>query len=238
MTSDWTLLKADMAAHARKHENEESCGLIAGGKFWPCKNTNPLPSQCFSISAEAFARVDEIGVDAVFHSHLGLDNKFSKEDIKACKQVNVPWVMYCMGTNEWHYMDPTGNAPYLERQWIYGIYDCYGLIRDYYKQEFSIALDDFPRGEEREWESSDWRMFEKNFKEQGFVEIGDDDLKRGDVFLMQMQCSFPNHVGVLHDLSSGVFYHHLTGRLSEASVYGGYWRKHTNKILRHRSMMR
>ena len=96
MTSDWTLLKADMAAYARKHKDEESCGLIAGGKFWPCKNTNPFPSQCFSISAEAFARVDEIGVDVVFHSHLGLDNKFSKEDIKACKQVNVPWVMYCI----------------------------------------------------------------------------------------------------------------------------------------------
>jgi cell wall-associated NlpC family hydrolase len=237
MTSDWTLLKADMAAYARKHKDEESCGLIAGGKFWPCKNTNPFPSQCFSISAEAFARVDEIGVDVVFHSHLGLDNQFSQEDIKACKQVNVPWLMYCMGANEWHYMDPTGKASYLERQWIYGIYDCYGLIRDYYRKEFSIELDDFERGKEREWESSDWRMFEKNFKEQGFVEIGDDELKRGDVFLMQVQCSFPNHVGVLHDLPSNTFYHHLTGRLSEAGIYGGYWRKHTNKILRHRRMM-
>lgn len=237
MTMDWVNFKADMVAHARKHEGEESCGLIAGGKFWPCKNTNPDPSKYFSISAEAFARVDELGIDVVFHSHLGFDNKFSKDDIKACKQINLPWVMYCLGTDEWHYMDPTGKAPYLQRPWIYGIYDCYGIVRDYYNNEFSIALDDFERGEEREWESSEWRMFEKNFKQQGFVEVDDDNIKRGDVFLMQLQSGFPNHVGVLHDSSSGVFYHHLTGRLSEASIYGGYWQKHTNKILRHRRMM-
>jgi cell wall-associated NlpC family hydrolase len=133
-------------------------------------------------------------------------------------------------------MDPTGNAPFLERPWLYGIYDCYGLLRDYYRREFSIELDDYDRGEEFEWKSSEWRMFEKNFEGQGFREVGDGQARKGDMLLMQLQADFPNHVGVMHSPEQNVFYQHLLDRLSEASVYGGYWRKNTVKVLRHREL--
>jgi len=233
----WQSLKQQMAAHAQKHPDQEVCGIIAGGQYWPCKNAHSSPSQHFAITAEDYARLDPLGIEAIFHSHLYFsEDKFSRHDIVSCKQVNVPWVMYCVPANSWHHMDPTGNAPFLERPWLYGIYDCYGLLRDYYRREFNIELDDYERGEEFEWKSSEWRMFEKNFQGQGFREVGDDQLKKGDMLLMQLQADFPNHVGVMHSPEQNVFYQHLLDRLSEASVYGGYWRKNTVKVLRHQEL--
>ena len=230
-------LKAEMAAYAQQNAPQESCGLIAGGAFHPCENIHPRPEESFAISAEDYARLEGLGIEAVFHSHLGFDERFSRHDILACKESGLPWVMYCTGANSWHQMDPTGNAPYLERPWIYGIYDCYGLLRDYYRREFGIELDDYERGDEFEWTSPEWRMFEKNFRSQGFSEAPEGDIRKGDMILMQLQADYPNHVGVIHQPDQNIFYQHLLNRLSEASVYGGYWQKCTTRILRHKELL-
>ena len=231
-------LKPEMMLHAKKHEGEEACGLIAGGKFWPCENIHSSPSENFAIDARAYAKLEPLGIEAIFHSHPGFNDQFSKHDIASCKQTNLPWFLYCNGTNSWQEMDPTGASPYLGRPWIYGVYDCYGLCRDYYSREFNIALDDFDRGSEFEWESSEWCMFEKNFAGQGFVEVeSKKNIIKGDILLMQLQSSFPNHVGFIHSPSENIFYQHLLGRLSEANIYGGYWQKNTVKLLRHREML-
>jgi proteasome lid subunit RPN8/RPN11 len=227
-------LKSELAAYAHSLAPQEACGLVAGNQFHPCRNIHPEPEQHFAIDAADYARLEELGIQAVFHSHTGFNARFSSHDIRSCKQVGLPWVMYCAGANSWHEMDPTGNAPYLERPWIYGIYDCYGLVRDYYRREFDVVLDDYERGDEFEWTSPEWRMFEKNFRAQGFEEVSDAP-RRGDVFLMQLQANYPNHVGILHEPERNVFYQHLLNRLSEASIYGGYWQKCTVRILRHRS---
>lgn len=231
-------LKPEMMLYARKHQEEEVCGLIAGGKFWPCRNIHSVPSENFAIDANDYAKLEPLGIEGVFHSHPNFNSQFSKHDIISCKQTNLPWILYCNGTNSWQEMDPTGMCAYLGRPWIYGMYDCYALCRDYYGREFGITLDDFSRGEEFEWESSEWCMFEKNFKQQGFVEIEDNkNIAKGDILLMQLQSSFHNHVGFIHSPNENIFYQHLLGRLSEANIYGGYWQKNTVKLLRHREML-
>jgi len=232
------LLKPEMMAHAKSIEKEETCGLIAGGQFWPCNNIHSSPSENFAIDARDYASIEPLGIEAVFHSHPGFNDQFSRHDIASCKQTNLPWILYCNGANSWQEMDPTGMSPYIGRPWIYGVYDCYGLCRDYYRREFNIALDDFDRGEEFEWQSSEWCMFERNFANQGFIEMDDKKtIAKGDVLLMQLQANFPNHVGFIHSPSENIFYQHLLGRLSEANVYGGYWQKNTVKLLRHRELL-
>jgi len=232
---NWEALKTELRAHAHSQPDQETCGIIAAGKFFPCTNIHPSPIDNFAIDARDYARLEKLGIEAVFHSHIGFNDQFSRHDIASCKAINVPWTMYCIGTNSWHEMDPTGNTPYLGRPWIYGIYDCYGLVKDYFGKEYGILLDDYDRGEEFEWKSKEWRMFEKNFAGQGFVEA--DNPRKGDVLLMQLQADFPNHVGVVHDPDKNIFYQHLLDRLSEASIYGGYWQKSTVKILRHKELL-
>jgi proteasome lid subunit RPN8/RPN11 len=234
---EFLALKGSMRDHALLSPLQEVCGLIAGGQYFACDNKCLEPDKFFAIAAEDYASAEKAGpIEAEYHSHIGRNNKFSPEDVKACKAMGVPWIIFCLGTSEWLYADPTCNAPYVGRPWVYGIYDCYSLFRDFYKREFGIELDDYERGEEFEWASPEWRMFEKNVKSQGFVEV-EAASQKGDMLLMQLQSSFPNHTGVLVKPSRNIFYHHLLDLFSEETVYVGYWAIHTNKVLRHKELM-
>lgn len=228
-------VKQAIAGEARKASPEECCGFVVNGAIVPCRNTSPTPVDHFTIAAEDYARASAMGeIEAVYHSHVDGAKGFSLPDIAACKQSNLPWIVFHAPSADFFYADPTGNAPYVGRQWIYGIQDCYAILRDFYKREFGIQLDDFERGEENEWESKDWTMFVDNYSQQGFYEIEKPE-RKGDFLLMQSGAPSPNHAGVISG-EDNCFYHHLMGRLSEKSVYGGYWAKITTKVLRHKDV--
>lgn len=228
-------VKQAIAGEARKASPEECCGFVVNGKVVPCKNISPLPLSTFVISAEDYEKAENIGeIEAVYHSHVDGVRGFSLPDVKACKQSGLPWIVYHLPSSDFFYANPSGTAPYEERQWVYGIHDCYALLRDFYKREFGIELDDFERGEEKEWESSSWNMFTRNYESQGFYEVKGPELK-GDFLLMQIGAPSPNHAAVMTG-DGNYFYQHLTGRLSEKNVYGGYWAKVTAKVLRHKEV--
>jgi proteasome lid subunit RPN8/RPN11 len=236
MIEQFSALYATMKIHAMQCFPEEACGLIVNNEYLPCNNVHSLPLNYFAIDAKDYAKASAKGdIQAIFHSHPNLLNSFSSHDIAACKQSELPWVLYCTGANQWVEIDPSGKAPYLGRPWQYGIYDCYALMKDFYGREFNIILDDFDRGEEGEWENPEWQMFEKNVEQQGFIDC-DGPIRKGDMLLMQMQASFPNHAGFIVSPASNIFYQHLMGRISEQNVYGGYWAKVTNRILRHKDL--
>ncbi len=228
-------LKRAIAFQASQCAPEECCGFIVNGELMPCKNIHDSPTTNFAISAEDYVKAEESGViEAIYHSHVGGMDGFSMHDAKACKESNIPWVMIQLPTHKFHYIDPTGSAPYEGREWCYGVSDCYSLFRDFYAREFNIHLDDFERGEDEEWLNPDWRMFADNYAAQGFYEVGRAEQK-GDMLLMRLQAPGPNHVGVMNG-NGACFYHHLSNRLSESAVYGGYWAKVTVKVLRHKDV--
>lgn len=230
-------LLIELVADCDKRAPEEGCGLIANGEVVPCKNIHPSPQESFAIAAEDYAFVSEtVGeIDCVYHSHTNDRDGFSPADIKSCKQTNLPWLVYNTNSKNWKYADPRGNEPYVGREWVYGIYDCYSLTRDFYRREFGISLDDFERGEDKEWLSPNWNMFGENYASQGFVEI-ESPCQKGDIVLMKMDTRWPNHFAILK--GEGVrLYHHLAGRRSEEATYGKYWRQFTAKVLRHRELL-
>jgi len=228
-------VKQAIAGEARKVSPEECCGFVINGQVVPCQNTSPSPQDYFTIAAEDHVRASAIGeIEAVYHSHVNGTRGFSLPDVAACKQSNIPWIVFHSPSADFFYANPTGGAPYEGRQWIYGIHDCYAILRDFYKREFGIELDDFERGEENEWESKSWTMFVDNYSQQGFYEVERPE-RKGDFLLMQVGAPSPNHAGVMTG-EDNCFYHHLMGRLSEKSVYGGYWAKVTAKVLRHKDV--
>jgi proteasome lid subunit RPN8/RPN11 len=236
MTFPFSLsIKQAIANHAAEAGAHEACGMIVNQQILRVANSHPSPCSHFAISAENYAAAESKGtIEAIYHSHPQGKNGFSIADVKACKQSNIPWIVYDCQTGNFFYANPTGGAPYEGRQWIYGIHDCYSLQRDYYKNELGIELSDFTRGEEGEWEKPEWQMFANNYADQGFVEIKS-ATQKGDMLLMQIGAPSPNHTGVF--LGDNTFYHHLAGRLSERNVYGGYWAKITTKVLRHKFLL-
>lgn len=215
------------AAHPR-----ETCGFILQDKsVVECANTSTLPDQ-FTISADATALyLDD--ATACWHSHANY-NGFSPADVKACKQLNLPYAVWNCGGSEAFWLDPRQSAGLLGRPWNYGVYDCYSAVRDWYWQEQGLAMGDYERQYEGEWSTRGFTHFEDNFAAEGFTRIPiTTALQRGDVILFRIRnqdCC--NHVAVVEDPSANLLFQHLVGRLSELTAFSGYFRENAYMIVR------
>jgi proteasome lid subunit RPN8/RPN11 len=226
----------------------EACGYIVRKdnqmKFIPCENIHQEPFENFAIAAKDYAIADQEGeLVAVFHSHVEatIHNgkmEFSQADRIACEESGLMWVLAILPFGELKFTAPSGYMPPLiGREFCYGISDCYSLVRDIYR-DIGIQLNNYPRGYLDEWNTvPDWDMYEENFAKEGFIEVDKyGKLQKYDVLLMQIQSQKINHVAVMWDCDRNVFIHHLIDRLSEESIYGGYWQRCTIKIVRHSSL--
>lgn len=232
-------LNKTITAHALKHAHadfpREACGLIVlNGRrkvYVPCENKATQPGEQFVLSAEDFARAEEMGeVIAVVHSHPNAHPDPSPADVQACNASGLPWYIVAVPGNEWATLLPrdTRAEPLWGREFVHGTTDCYGFIRDWYAQELGIDLADGSR--EDEWWKKGQNLYLERYAQWGFQLVTDGTLRRGDVLLMQVLSNVPNHGAVY--LGDDLIGHHLYGRPSCREVYGGYWRKHTTHVLR------
>lgn len=95
------------------------------------------------------------------------------------------------------------------RPFLHGVFDCYTLIRDYYKKEFNVYL---PTNIQRNWE---WwlqgeNLYLDNAKYYDFAEVT--EVQKHDVLVMKVASSVPNH-GAIY-LGDGKILHHMAGRFS------------------------
>ena len=226
-------------AHAAACAPRESCGLlIAVGKkqvYVPCINT-ASHSEDFRISAEAFADAEERGeVLAVVHSHPGTSPTPTMADRVSCERLGLPWLIVGM-QNSVHWLTPEGyQAPLLGRPFVHGVLDCYALVKDWYAQERALVLPEIDRCDG--WWDNGQNLYVDNFEQQGFITLSDEEeMQAGDCFLMQVRSPVPNHAAIY--LGDGIILHHLYGRLSARTVYGGYWQTVTTHKLRHKSCVK
>ena len=210
----------------------EACGFVLNnGDIVECTNVSSGKNS-FKISAEETALyLDDAA--ASWHSHIDFGS-VSFADINASKALALPYAVFnCAGT-EHFYFDPSQSAGLLERPWLYGGYDCYSAVRDWYSQEMGVDMGDYERLYEGEWAQRGFTHFEDNFAAEGFVRIPPSvPLERGDVFLMKIKNDDAcNHVAVLEDPEANQIYQHLVGRKSEVMSYSGYFRDNTAMVVR------
>jgi proteasome lid subunit RPN8/RPN11 len=239
-----------LTAHAIAYLPNESCGYIIRDRtslaylFVPCDNIHQEPIDNFAISEFDYTKADKLGeIVALFHSHVKatIENgkcDFSSADRVACEQSDIDWILCTLPQQEIKILRPSGyKLPLLEREFVYGLTDCYALVRDAFA-EIGIELSDYPRGNVGEWDGkADWNMFEDNFQSEDFVVIDKHSvLQKYDVLLMQIQSSKINHIGLMWEPDRNIFIHHLIDRLSELSIFGGFWERCTIKIVRHKNL--
>lgn len=237
MLSTWTNpLTAEQRQVLRQYAEtaypKETCGFIlANGTVVECENTSTEPDT-FVISANDTAKYFDDAI-ACWHSHANYSG-FSPADIKACKALNLPYVVWNCGGSECFWLDPQQTAGLLGRPWNYGVYDCYSAVRDWYKQELGFDLSDYPRSYEGEWSGNSFTHFEDNFASEGFVRLpAGAPLLRGDMILFRIRnqnCC--NHAAVVEDPSANKLYQHLVGRLSGLTAYSSYFRENTYMVVR------
>lgn len=239
--------QSQIIAHATASyelDKQECCGLILkDGTIQVCDNKaadyNLDPSLNFAIGYRTNPNWSQVA--AVYHSHTNGNGKFTPADVRSCKELGLPFVLYDVVHNRFSSIDPSGNADYLGRQFCYGVYDCYSLIRDYYRRELGIILDDFDRTElftngVLDWNTQGWTKIISNYAGQGFVEVDvyGNNLKVGDLLLMQIgNAESANHLGIFTDAVNQVFMHQLLNHPSKQEVFGHPWDMYTIKYLRH-----
>ena len=227
-------VKQEIIEHSKLELPREACGLVIifKGKqqYRPCRNI-ANGSDNFIIDPKDYEKADRDGeIVAVIHSHPNMSAKPSQADLVSCEASGLPWFVVGLPSEQWEYIEPKGYiAPLVGRKWSHGVLDCYAIIKDWYKQERNIELLDFFRSDD--WWKRGENLYLDNFSKAGFYKITQEELKEGDVILMVINSSVPNH-GAIY-LGDGLILHHVHGRLSTRDVFGGYWLKNAVTYLRY-----
>ena len=224
--------------HAIECIPRESCGLvvIVRGKehYWPCKNIAVDDCDFVIDPADYLAATTAGTIAAVVHSHPNDFPRPSPADLASCEKWQLPWHIVSPHLDSpegrWHTFRPSGyKAPLIGREWVWGIHDCWSLVRDWY-EEHGVALRDFDRPVDPE-EFQQAPLFESFFPVAGFFEVPRKDAQPGDAVLMAICSTGLNHIGVLD--KDYRLLHHIQWRLSSLDLYGEGLQKSTGKIIRH-----
>ena len=202
--------KAKIKTHTLACYPEEACGIITGNDFIPLKNNSATPTESFKIVSEDIVKY--IGtIKAIVHSHCYTKDRPSIFDIRTPslrdmeeqKISDIPWLI--VGTEGINVLDPLEipripSKNLLGRPFIWFINDCYTLVQDYYKYYLNIELP--PAKITSDYR--DLRHYNKTFEpyiaEYGFSEIkGIDDMRNGDIILLDNGIASQNHLGVYHE---------------------------------------
>ena len=222
--------------HAKIEDPKECVGLLLNirgkEKYFPCRNLSMTAHQCFILDPEDYVKADNTGeIKAIVHSHPVTPPFPSEADKLGCEQSKLPWHIVNPKTEQWGYYEPCGYKPPLKgRPWVWGVTDCWSLVRDFYKEEKNIELLDYERPVTPQ-EFNDVPLFERYAERTGFKELDPNEtLKNGDILLMSIMYNTLNHVAIFLD---GDVLHHLTDRLSCKEPYSAWLQKCTGKRYRY-----
>jgi len=216
---------------------KEACGLIAiiGGKeeFYPCKNIADSTMEFFAIDPDDYAKCEDTGeIIGVFHSHPNSVSSPSEADILSCNYLKLSWHIYSPQYDSWSKIEPEENVqnPLIGRKFVWGVQDCWALIKDWYDSNKNIKLKEWQRPKSlKEFEKNP--LFEICAEKTGFKEITDGTLLVGDVLLMEGMYKRLNHVALY--IGDNTILHHSIGKLSCRELYDLEYQQLTKKIYRY-----
>lgn len=188
----------------------ESCGFILqDNTIIFCMNISETPEKSFKINPIDYVKFSG-QLKYIFHSHCinprtsrNLDPRTpSVADMKGQEVSGIPWLVFA--TEGWVVSEPitlprTPSSDYLERPFIWFINDCYTLVQDYYKFELGIELKPYILHDYTAVRKSD-KVFDEFIEDYGFIELQNlDDLKNGDLFILDNSGFRENHLGIYHE---------------------------------------
>lgn len=213
--------------------DREVCGLILrDGSIVSCDNTHEDPLNHFRILTSEYAKYEPL-VAAIYHSHVNDVPNFTAPDVDLLYAICKPLILYSLTRNHFRIADLSGEQPLIDREFLYGVYDCYSLVADYYQQNLSIKLGKYPRSSDNaDWDKAEWDWIDRQFEVEGFYPVRG-DIKTHDVLAMSLGDNNRtiNHLGVY--TGDNLFMHQLCNRKSRLDVWGHPWREYTIKVLRY-----
>jgi len=229
-------VKKAIKEHALRDAPNEACGFIYINDksilAFPCKNISAEPTEEFEIEQDDYFECLRNGqIVGVYHSSAG--SAFSEADIFHANEWPLPLYLYSLNEDCFKSYIPKNYAvDYLGRPFIWGQYDCYSIVRDYYRREFNVYLKDYDCDET--FENGRRLDIVENFENEGFVKFEDfSNIKSGDVLLFK--CGNEYHVGIYVD--GNKFLHQPLRSQSRIEAIDGYWAKNLIGVLKHETRL-
>lgn len=215
---DQSVLRA-CQAHARAEYPRECCGLVVAGQYLPQTNAAADPAKDFFIATAAWlAHAGRI--EAVLHSHPVEPGEHvcpSARDMRGQIDSALPWGLVGVTADQvtdvilWGDMLPI--RPLVGRPFVHGIWDCYALVRDYFRLEGRGTLPQIPRDYEWWTEAGGQALYAEGLRTTpGVRVIRREEIRPGDVLLLRYKSRVTNHAAVY--LGDGTILHHMDGELS------------------------
>lgn len=230
-------LQSQIFKHAEEMYPTESCGIICKvgkiKKYFRCDNLATSKEDEFVISAEQYADIEDQGeILAIVHSHPDATTTPSIRDRAVCSVMEIPWVIVSWPDGDIRTITPE-RAPLEGRHFCHGTdWDCYGLVRDYYRERLAIELNRYDH--DSWWWEEGKNFYLDNYEAEGFYKVEDGTIEKHDLILMQIRSKVINHAAIY--VGDNLILHHMFGKLSKKDVYGGYWAEKTIMILRHKNL--
>jgi proteasome lid subunit RPN8/RPN11 len=231
-----------------------------GVRYLPCENIAADPTKEFEIASDITLKwMQRVALKACVHSHPDGPAHPSFKDEAQQIASGVPWgIVPILAINrtdpqpteedptpvgEWNdkpmlsacdivwWGDQLPRVPLENRKFVWCIFDCWALVRDFYLQEAGIVLYEVPCHEN--FVDRGDNMFLTNVENAGLRNLGKismSELRRGDILLGHLRGEHPSHAGVY--LGGDDFLHHPPRSVSGVANLLRWW-PHIDTVLRH-----
>jgi proteasome lid subunit RPN8/RPN11 len=236
-------IKAKVKEHAIKDSPYEACGFVVVNGLgeaivMPCENQARNKRGMFVIDPRKHLEAERLGhIAAFYHSHADAEMirpeaaRFSREDLDISYETCLPALLYTHPNDTWHFNLPATftPSPLLGRPFVWGVWDCYTLVRDYFLLNKKTVMGSyFPP--ENPSASSDFG-YETLSKNENFHEIPLSEARKDDVLLLKVKSDFINHCLIYQ--GNNEFLHQPAFKLSSKGVLDDRYQKYVVKTLRY-----
>jgi len=224
-------LKNQIKQYALENPNIEACGLIleSGNSTFvcKCKNISQNSGKHFELNPLDYLRLWDEGRNKIIgYWHTQKSTKPSSLDVINYKNHKLPSYIYSRESDE--IIEVTDKHlkynKYLGREFEINKSDCFGLVRDYYKNEKGIFITDYHR--EDGWFKSFPDLIKNVYEREGFVKIKIEEIVEGDL----VEFSY-GHFGIY--LEGDLILHHERSKYSNIERFTEVWKKRVSNIYRH-----
>lgn len=235
--------KEFIKSHALEEFPKECCGIILSNNIIRCDNVAEHKEKQFIIDSSIVQKYKE-DIISIYHSHPN-EPTFSQSDIYISEKLDVPYVLYdCKSEQFSEYMPRGTTIPYEGRPFLNGVFDCIELTREFYREKLNILINGQPEHpyryyfhkwitEETKRQYSGETCVQKFLNNNGFVEVATP--KKHDILTMS-SALIPAPINLAIYLKNNTILHYHRN-MSRIDIYSNYFRKFTDKIFRHRSLI-
>jgi cell wall-associated NlpC family hydrolase len=173
---------------------------------------------------------------AVYRDNDSLVKTITDEERLEMNQIKKPFVIFGSTVDRSESFLPdryTENAPFLNRPFWHGVFDCYTLLRDYYYRIWDLWLPTNLNRPFNWWNQGPHLYSAENAGAVNFYKVH--KIKKYDAIIFNLGGAAPNHGAVVID-DNNTLLHHLGGRFSCVEPLSSTLRQNISTVYRSKTI--